>query len=232
MYKILKSSERGKANHGWLKSFHTFSFADYYNPEAMEYKSLRVINEDFVTPGAGFPTHPHSNMEIISYVVSGQIAHKDSMGNVKAVSAGEVQAMTAGSGVTHSEFNPSDSEPLHLLQIWIKPDKRGYEPKYSEWRSVKSFETDKLQLIASNEGREGSVQINQKVDLYVGKYKNNEKLNFELMGSQVAWVQLIKGKLDVDGNMIEAGDAISAEEVSGLKIAVNEDAEFLVFKFD
>lgn len=231
MVKILKSNNRGQANHGWLESFHSFSFADYYNPEAMGFQSLRVINEDFVAPKKGFPAHPHANMEIISYVVSGQIAHKDSMGNIKIVSAGEVQAMTAGSGVEHSEFNPSDSETLHLLQIWIKPDRRGYQPSYSEWRPASS-KKNILQLIASNDGREGSIKINQQVDLLVGKYDQGEKIssNF-LSGRNGYWIQLIKGKLQVDEVTLESGDAAFTEEYSSPQIKIAEESQFLLFRF-
>ena len=230
MINILKSSDRGKANHGWLKSFHTFSFAEYFNRNAMGFESLRVINEDFVQPGMGFPTHPHADMEIISYVVSGQIAHKDSMGNIKIVSKGEVQAMTAGTGVTHSEFNPSNNEVLHLLQIWIKPDKKGYTPKYSEWRP-RSFDGEKLQLIASNSGRNDSIQINQNVDLLVGKYNEGEEVVLELSKSEHFWLQVVEGECEIQNNMLEAGDAINGSNLDRLNVSLKSNVTLLLFKF-
>lgn len=228
MRNILRSEDRGKADHGWLKSYHTFSFAEYYNPERIRFKTLRVINEDFVAPGEGFPTHPHDNMEIISYVVSGQIAHKDSMGNVKIVKAGEVQAMTAGRGVTHSEFNPSDTEPLHLLQIWIFPERKGLTPSYSEWKPTGPL--GKLTTIASHDGDNGSVIINQDAKVMLGNLAAGEILDFKISANHALWLQLFEGSLTSADASLEAGDALSIESELEASFATKGGAKFILFE--
>lgn len=228
MIDILRSEQRGKAEHGWLKSYHSFSFADYYNPQRMGFRALRVINEDYVQPGKGFGTHPHANMEILTYVVQGQIAHKDSMGNVKAVSAGEVQAMSAGSGVRHSEFNPLDSELLHLLQIWILPDKNGVQPSYSEWRP-KSAGAPGLQLFASPDGQEGSIKINQNCSVYLGHLVAGGQLRRSVAPTRALWLQLISGELSLSGETLSAGDAASLEQVAAMEVLAKNDAKFILF---
>ncbi len=229
MFQIRKSDERGYADHGWLKSYHTFSFAEYHDRNHMAFRTIRVINEDFVAPGKGFDTHPHANMEIVSYIVSGSLAHKDSMGNVKAVHAGEVQAMTAGSGVTHSEFNPSESEPVHLLQIWIMPRIKGLTPSYAELKPTAEQRSKELLLIASPDGREGSVLINQDVELYRGKLPSGKKLGIKLVHGGNAWVQLIEGELEVNGQLLRQGDAVGVQEEESLSLVAKTDAHFLVF---
>ena len=230
MIQIRKSEERGYADHGWLKSHHTFSFAEYHDRNHMAFRTIRVINEDFVAAGKGFDTHPHANMEIVSYIVSGSLAHKDSMGNVKAVAAGEVQAMTAGSGVTHSEFNPSESEPVHLLQIWIMPRIKGLTPSYSELKPTPEQEKREMLLIASPDGREGSVRINQDVELYRGKFPAGKKCEMNLTHGGKAWVQLIEGELEVNGQLLRQGDAAGAQEEEKLTLVPGPlGAHFLLF---
>lgn len=227
MKKILRSEDRGYFDHGWLKTFHTFSFAGYYNPERIRYKTLRVINEDFVAPGEGFGTHPHDNMEIITYVISGALSHRDSMGNVKTVRAGEVQAMSAGTGVEHSEFNPSDSEPTHLIQIWIFPERKGLSPSYSEWRPSESRPA--LSLIASPDGRTGSIKINQDASIILGTLKADETAAYELGKERGLWLQLFKGELKAGEDHLRAGDALAIDESGILSLTAGVEAQFLVF---
>ena len=179
MMNIRKADERGHANHGWLDTYHTFSFADYYDPQWMGYRSLRVINDDLVMPGMGFGTHPHRDMEIITYILSGALEHKDSMGNGRVIKPGEVQYMAAGSGVTHSEFNPSKNEAVHLLQIWIQPDSRGVKPRYAE-KSITDAPAGTLNLITSKTGRDGSIAIHQDADLWVGKLEPGQRVTHKL----------------------------------------------------
>lgn len=213
MIKLRKSSERGYADHGWLRSFHTFSFANYYDPAHIRFASLRVINEDWIAPGQGFGTHPHDNMEILTYVVSGELAHKDSMGNGRVIKAGEVQGMSAGTGVTHSEFNASDTETTHLLQIWIMPDKKGHAPSYSEWKPTLESDRQPLTLVASPDGASGSVRINQDAKMYVVKFDSANELTYSLDKNRHGWFQLIDGEIELNGQKLSKGDAagISAE---------------------
>ncbi|MFK7851905.1 MAG: pirin family protein [Akkermansiaceae bacterium] len=226
---VRRSSERGHANHGWLDTHHSFSFADYYDPAHMGFRSLRVINQDKVAPGAGFPTHPHRDMEIFSYVVSGAIAHKDSMGNGRELRPGQVQLMSAGSGVTHSEFNPSKSDPLELLQIWIQPEFRGLKPSYTEWHpSTEAAEQSKV-LVISKDGREGSATIHQDADIYRVRLKAGESISHDLGSGRGLWLQLIEGSL-FDGSVtLEAGDAVSTETAGRIEFAANSDTEALLF---
>src|SRR6202012_4423325 len=179
MMNILKANERGHANHGWLDTYHSFSFADYYNPERMGYRSLRVINDDLVMPSMGFGTHPHRDMEIITYILSGQLEHKDSMGNGRVIQTGDVQYMAAGKGVLHSEFNPSKDEAVHLLQIWIQPDAKGVVPRYAE-KSLAKAAAGKLNLVTSKTGRDGSIAIHQDADLWLGKFNGGERTTHAL----------------------------------------------------
>ena len=228
MVTLRKSTERGHAEHGWLDSYHSFSFADYHDPEHMGFRSLRVINEDQVAPGAGFPTHPHRDMEIITYVVSGALRHRDSMGNTAVMRAGDVQRISAGKGVTHSEFNDSQEEMVHLLQIWIVPDERGVQPEYME-RSFANIEHGKLHLITSRGGRDGSIPIHQDADLHVARLVAGEVLTHPLANERAAWLQLISGSLMVNGQTLTAGDAAALTEESAVRIAAIEDAHFLLF---
>lgn len=226
---VRRSLERGHANHGWLDSYHTFSFADYYDPAHMGFRSLRVINQDKVAPGAGFPTHPHRDMEIFSYVVSGAIAHKDSMGNGRELKPGQIQLMSAGSGVTHSEFNPSKNEPLHLLQIWITPHTRGLTPSYTEWHPSTESESENKVLVISPDGRENSATIHQDADVYRVRLKAGETVSHDLAPGRGLWLQLIKGQLTTGETTLRPGDAASTEAHGSLHFTATEDSEALLF---
>lgn len=228
MTNIRKSDERGHANHGWLDSYHTFSFADYYDPKHVNFRSLRVINEDFIAPGQGFGTHPHSDMEIITYIVKGALQHRDSMGNTAVMRAGDIQRISAGSGIMHSEFNASKREPLHLLQIWLMPDKKGVKPGYVE-KSFAQAEPGKLYLATSKTGRDGSIPINQDADLYFSKLNAGQKTELALRPGRSAWLQLIEGKLEANGSLLQAGDAAGFEKVDALKVSAVDSAHFLLF---
>ena len=226
---IRRSSERGHANHGWLDSYHTFSFADYYDPAHMGFRSLRVINQDKVAPGAGFPTHPHRDMEIFSYVVSGAIAHKDSMGNGRELLPGQIQLMSAGAGVTHSEFNPSKTEPLHLLQIWIVPERRGLVPSYTEWHPSKGSDEQTKVLVISPDGRAGSATIHQDADVYRVRLKARETVTHDLNSGRGLWLQLIKGELITGKTTLHPGDAVSTEDPGAMLFTASADSEALLF---
>ena len=226
---VRRSAERGHANHGWLDSYHTFSFADYYDPAHMGFRSLRVINQDKVASGAGFPTHPHRDMEIFSYVVSGTIAHQDSMGNGCELKPGQIQLMSAGSGVTHSEFNPSKTEPLHLLQIWILPETRGLTPSYTEWHPSADSDDNSKVLVISPDGRENSATIHQDADIYRVRIKAGETVSHDLKSGRGLWLQLIKGELTSGGNTLQPGDAASCESAGVIEFTATEDSEALLF---
>ncbi len=226
---IRRSAERGHANHGWLDSYHTFSFADYYDPAHMGFRSLRVINQDIVAPGGGFPTHPHREMEIFSYVVSGTIAHKDSMGNGRELKPGQIQLMSAGTGVTHSEFNPSRTEPLHLLQIWIQPNVNRLQPSYTEWHPSADSENDPKVLVISADGRENSATIHQAADVYRVKLKAGESISHNLTSGRGLWLQLITGQLIAGEETLSPGDAASSETSGTFVFTATEDAEALLF---
>jgi redox-sensitive bicupin YhaK (pirin superfamily) len=228
MITVRKSNERGHAGHGWLDSHHTFSFADYYDPAYTHFRDLRVINEDRVAPEMGFGMHPHRDMEIISYVVSGALQHKDSMGNTAVMRAGDVQRISAGTGVLHSEVNPSTKEPVHFLQIWIMPDRKGATPGYAE-KSYAQAATGKLHLVASKKGRDGSISINQDAELYLGKLVAGETIAQVLGAKRHGWLQLIKGELNVNGTKLHPGDAAVIEETEKVILTAAADAEFLLF---
>jgi len=228
MKTILKSNERGHANHGWLDSYHTFSFADYYNPQWMGYRSLRVINDDLVMPGMGFGTHPHRDMEIISYVLSGSIQHKDSMGNGKIIRAGEFQYMAAGTGVQHSEFNPSQTDPLRLLQIWIMPDAKGVKPRYAE-RNLAAAETGKLHLVTSKTGRDGSMEIHQDADLFLAKLDAGQNVKHPLAKGRHAWAHVAEGEVTINGKKLAGGDALAVSDEDALEIAATKPSQVLLF---
>jgi hypothetical protein len=225
---IRRSNERGHAEHGWLDSYHTFSFADYYDPKWMGYRSLRVINDDLVMPGMGFGKHPHRDMEIISYVLSGAIEHKDSMGNGRVIRAGEFQYMAAGTGVQHSEFNPSKTDPLRLLQIWIQPDEKGVTPRYAE-RNLAKAETGKLHLVASKTGRDGSMEIHQDADLLLGKLEAGQSVKHALAKNRHAWVHVAEGEVNIYGTKLAGGDAVGISEESVLDISAAKPSQVLLF---
>lgn len=229
MNQVRRSSERGFADHGWLKSFHTFSFADYFDPEHVEFGPLRVINEDRVRAGKGFGTHGHSDMEIISYVLSGELAHKDSMGNGSTIRPGDVQRMSAGTGVRHSEFNPSPDNDVHFLQIWIQPNTRGIEPSYEEKRFSTEEKRGRLRLIASPDGAEGSVLIHQDARVYAGLFDGAESATLNVTPGRRIYVHVARGAITANGAALEAGDGLKLTDTTALKLANGRDAEVLVF---
>jgi quercetin 2,3-dioxygenase len=229
MNEIRRSNERGFADHGWLKSFHTFSFADYFDPEHVEFGPLRVINEDRVQAGAGFGTHSHRDMEIISYVLAGELAHKDSMGNGSTISPGDVQRMSAGTGVRHSEFNPSPGEPVHFLQIWIQPAKRNIEPSYEEKRFAPEQKRGRLRLIVSPDRADGSLLIHQDAKIYAGLFTGDERAELEVQRGRRIYVHLARGSLSANGDALEAGDALRITDATKLTLSEGRDAEVLVF---
>lgn len=226
--KIRKANERGHAEHGWLDTYHTFSFADYYDPQWMGFRSLRVINDDLVMPGMGFGTHPHRDMEIITYILSGKLEHKDSMGNGRVISPGEVQYMAAGTGVQHSEFNPSKDEAVHLLQIWIQPDRKGVKPHYAEKSLVKA-PAGTLQLVTSKTGRNGSMAINQDADLWLGKLEPGQKVAHEVAAARHAWLHIAEGKVIVNGQELSGGDAAILDGRNTAEVKALERAQVLLF---
>jgi len=227
--KIRRGTDRGHADHGWLSSFHTFSFADYYDPKAMGFRALRVINEDRVAAGGGFPRHGHRDMEIISYVLEGALAHKDTTGTSAVIKPGDVQRMSAGTGVQHSEMNASKTEGVHFLQIWIIPDRAGHAPGYEQ----KSFTTEErqgvLRLVASPDGRDGSITIHQDATLSAGLFKAGETATHVVAPKRFAWVQVVRGTIEVGGEKLVAGDGLSAEGPGELVVKGTGDAEVLVF---
>ena len=229
MNEIRRSNERGLADHGWLKSFHTFSFADYYDPKHMGFGPLRVINEDRVQPGGGFGTHGHRDMEIISYVLDGELAHKDSMGNGSVIRPGDVQRMSAGTGVQHSEFNGSRERATHFLQIWIEPRYRGIEPGYEERHFTAADKRGRLRLIASPDRAEGSVLIHQDARVYAGLFTGQEQARLQLAPQRQAYVQVARGSITVNGARLAAGDALQVTQTDGVALEAGEDAEVLVF---
>jgi redox-sensitive bicupin YhaK (pirin superfamily) len=229
MNNIRRSQERGFADHGWLKSFHTFSFADYFDPEHVEFGPLRVINEDRVQAGAGFGTHAHRDMEIISYVLSGELAHKDSMGNGSTIKPGDVQRMSAGTGVRHSEFNPSPNDPVHFLQIWIQPAKRGIEPSYEEKRFAAEEKRGKLRLVVSPDAAQGSLLIHQDARLYAGLFTDSEQAELTVQAGRRIYVHVARGVVSANGQRLEAGDALRITDTATLHLNGGHDAEVLVF---
>lgn len=229
MLQLRRSHERGMADHGWLKSRHTFSFADYHDPAHMGFRALRVINEDHIQGGTGFGAHPHRDMEIISYVVSGALQHQDSMGNKTVIRPGEVQTMSAGTGVVHSEHNPLPNEDTHLLQIWILPKARGGTPRYGQKSFEAELDSGRMTLVVSQDGRDGSIGIKQDADLYIARPRPNENLEFRVRPGRGAWVQVVQGRLMVNGTEVLAGDALAFEDEELLKIETASQSEFLLF---
>ena len=229
MNEVRRSNERGQADHGWLKSFHSFSFADYFDPQHVEYGPLRVINEDRVQPDRGFGTHGHRDMEIISYVLSGELAHKDSIGNGSVIRPGDVQRMSAGSGIRHSEFNPSPSQPVHFLQIWIQPNVHGIAPSYEEKHFAEADKRGRLRLIASADGAEGSVRIHQDARLYAGLFDGAEQASLEAAPGRRLYVHVARGAVEANGIALGAGDALKLSDTTVLKLGQGRNAEVLVF---
>ena len=229
MMTLRPSQERGYADHGWLKSYHSFSFAGYYDEKHMGFGNLRVINEDRIAPGTGFGTHGHKDMEIISYVMSGELAHKDNMGNVKGIPPGDVQRMSAGTGVQHSEFNHAVGQATHFLQIWIEPNVKGIAPGYEQKTFSDSEKRGQLRLVASNDGAEGSVKVHADAKIYVGLLSGDEAATLALNPARKTYVQLVRGDLEVNGQMLKQGDAAMLQAQSSLDLRKGHDAEVLVF---
>src|SRR5690348_3442160 len=228
MMKIRRSENRGQANYGWLNTHYTFSFANYYDPEHMGFRSLRVINDDIVGPGGGFDTHGHRDMEIITYVLSGSLEHKDSMKNGRVIRKGEFQYMAAGTGVLHSEFNPSRTDPVHLLQIWIVPEKKGLKPQYAE-RTGTQLPGGQLNLVASRGGRDGSMAINQDSDLYLAKLEPKQEVTHTLRPERHAWVHVAEGEVTLNGRELKAGDGAAVSDERELKFKANTNSQVLLF---
>ena len=229
MTELRRGIDRGHAQHGWLDSFHSFSFAGYHDPEHMGFGPLRVINEDRVQPGQGFGTHGHRDREIISYVLDGGLAHKDSMGNGSVIRPGDVQRMSAGTGVMHSEFNASDRDPVHFLQIWIEPNVRGIKPSYEEKRFDDASKRGQWRLVASRDAREGSVLIHQDADVYVARLEPGERLERELDPQRRAYIHVIRGEVRVNGERLAGGDAIKLARETKLALDEGREAEVLYF---
>ncbi|HMP74061.1 MAG TPA: pirin family protein [Kiritimatiellia bacterium] len=223
------SDERGFTDFGWLESRHSFSFGEYYDPAHPGFRSLRVINDDKVAGGGGFPSHPHRDMEIFSYVVSGQLEHKDSLGNGRTLTPGQIQVMSAGSGVVHSEYNPNPDTPVHFLQVWIKPDRTGVAPRYTEWHPGPEREGEPKVLVISGDGAEGSATIHQDARVYRIRLKEGESVEHELEAGRGAWLQVIRGAVQFNGNPVAEGDGASTEEAGRLWVTAHVDAEALLF---
>jgi len=229
MIAVRKAQERGHANHGWLDSFHTFSFADYYDPREMGFGTLRVINEDRVAPGMGFGRHPHRDMEIISYVLEGGLEHKDSMGTGSVIRPGDVQRMSAGTGVFHSEFNASKSEPVHFLQIWIEPNRLGVAPEYEQKHFTATEKQGRLRLIASPDGADGSVRINQDARVYAAILNGDDELSYSLPAQHHGYLHVARGSVKLNGTGLSTGDGAKISGESALQLSRGEDAEVLLF---
>ncbi|MFO1457825.1 MAG: pirin family protein [Verrucomicrobiota bacterium] len=228
MMTVRKANERGHANHGWLDTHHTFSFADYHDPRWMGYRSLRVINDDLVMPGMGFGTHPHRDMEIITYILRGSLEHKDSMGNGRIIRTGEVQYMSAGSGVLHSEFNPSRDEAVHLLQIWIRPDRAGVTPRYAE-KSMTDAPDGVFHLVTSKAGRAGSIAIHQDADLWLARLQSGQTATHRLAAGRHAWLHVAEGDVTVQGQALSGGDAVAVSGEAVLDVRAGSRAQVLLF---
>lgn len=230
MLYLRKSEDRGYAEvGGWLKSYHTFSFSDYYDPKFMGFRDLRVINQDWIARGSGFPAHPHRDMEIITYVLQGAVEHTDSLGNVGQITAGEIQTMHAGTGIRHGERNPSSTEDLRLFQIWIMPDTEGVTPGYTQQSFSREEKLDNLRLIVSKHGREGSQKIHQDVDLYAAVFSSGHSKTFEVRPERGIWIQLAEGELEVNGVVMNSGDGVAIQDVTSIEMKANKETEFLLF---
>ena len=230
MIRLRPGDQRGFADHGWLKSYHTFSFAGYYDPNHMGFGALRVINEDRVAPGQGFGTHPHDNMEIVSYVLEGELEHKDSMGNGQVLRPGEFQRITAGTGVTHSEFNPSAEHPAHFYQIWLRPEKEGLPPSYQQKAFDKAGRRNRWQRVASRDGAEASLTIHQDASIYLADLEPGAELTYELAANRHAWLQVLRGSLSLEEHPLRAGDAAAISDQQRLRVQAAEPTELMLFE--
>jgi redox-sensitive bicupin YhaK (pirin superfamily) len=229
MFQVRRASERGHANHGWLNAYHTFSFADYYDPKHMHFRSLRVMNEDRVAPGQGFGTHPHRDMEIVTYVLEGALEHKDSMGNGDVLRPGEFQHMSAGSGVLHSEFNPSKTEATHLYQIWVLPADKDIEPSYSQRRFDVAGRQNQWQLVASPDGARDSLRIHQDAKIHLANLDAGKSLDYPLESGRHAWLQVLRGSLTVNGNELDTSDGLAVSDEVTLSLTTYAGAEVMLF---
>lgn len=229
MIQIRKASDRGAADHGWLRTFHTFSFGSYHDRNHMSFRSLRVMNEDWVAPGQGFGTHPHHDMEIVTYVLEGALEHRDSMGNGEVLNPGEFQRMTAGTGITHSEFNPSDSQPVHLYQIWLLPERKGLEPSYEQKRFPKEERHNRWQLVASRDAANGALRIHQDARIYLAELDAGQQLSHALETGRHAWLQVLRGAVTLDGHPFATSDGAAISDESELAIEATEPAELMLF---
>ena len=232
MLQIRKSEERGHADHGWLNSLHTFSFAGYYDPRHMGFRSLRVINEDRVAPGRGFGAHPHRDMEILSYVLDGKLAHKDSMGHIEVLGPNEIQKMSAGSGVVHSEFNGSETEPVHFFQIWIEPKSRGTTPAYEQLKFDAAEKLDKFKVLASQEKVAGAATINQDAKVSVAELTPGKQLTYPLGAKRHAWLHVVDGDVTVNGKELHTGDAVAADQEEKLDVVAKGKGNSEILLFD
>ena len=229
MFVIRRAEERGHANHGWLDSYHTFSFGNYYDPSHMGFSSLRVINDDTVSPRGGFAPHGHRDMEIVSYVLSGALKHEDSMGNGSVIRPGDVQRMSAGTGITHSEFNASDAEPVHFLQIWVMPEAEGLTPGYEQKPFPDEEKRGRLRLVGSRDGREGSVTIHQDVDIYATLLDNGDSVSHTLPDGRKVWAHLARGSVTLNGEPLNPGDGVAIEGPARITLSGASEAEVLLF---
>lgn len=230
MYQLRKASERGHANYGWLDTYHTFSFSSYYDPQHMRFRNLRVMNEDFVAPGQGFGTHPHNDMEIVTYVLQGALEHRDSMGNGEVLRPGEFQRMSAGTGITHSEFNPSASEPTHLYQIWLLPERKGIEPSYEQKKFDLSERTNRLRLVASPNGEDGSLTIHTQAKIYLSTVQPEQGVQLTLGEGKHVWLQVLSGTGVVHGYTLAAGDGLAISDERLVEYQATSESEILVFE--
>ena len=229
MFQVVHSDSRGAADHGWLKAKHTFSFGDYHNPEMMGFGPLRVINEDRIEPSQGFGTHPHKDMEIVTYIIQGALEHKDSMGNGSVIKAGDVQRMTAGTGVFHSEFNHSEEDSVHLLQIWILPRESSLQPGYEQQHFSRKDKLNQWHLVASSDGRESSMTVHQAVDLYASILEEGNELRHEFSAGHSGYLQIVSGSVTANDELLEAGDAVAIRELELLTVLATSNAEMILF---
>ncbi len=229
MMTVRKSEERGQADHGWLKSRHTFSFAGYQDPKHIQFRSLRVMNEDRVAAGQGFGTHRHNDMEIVSYVLQGELEHKDSMGNGETLRPGEFQRITAGSGISHSEFNPSQTDATHFYQIWLLPEERGLEPSYEQKTFDPTQRKNRLQLVASHDAAAGSLKIHQDAQIYLADIDSGSEVSYQISKDRHVWVQVLSGSLQVNDQSLSVGDAVAVSDEPSLTFNASEDSELMLF---
>jgi redox-sensitive bicupin YhaK (pirin superfamily) len=229
MIQIRKAIDRGHIDHGWLNTYHTFSFGSYRDPKHTSFRALRVMNEDVVAAGQGFGTHPHSDMEIVTYVLEGELEHKDSMGNGEVLHAGEFQRMSAGTGITHSEFNPSKTQPVHLYQIWLFPERKGIEPSYEQKRFAEEERINQLRLVASPDAANGSLAIHQDARIYLSTLREGSQVSHALSAGRHAWLQVLRGRVTLNGQLLDTSDGAAVSDESVLDIQAKEDAEIMLF---